>query len=36
MLTDGELTKLQRLAEAKGLPLGTVAYEFVGRALARR
>ena len=36
MLTDGELTKLERLAEAKGLPLGTVAYEFVGRGLARR
>ena len=36
MLTDGELTKLQRLGGEKQLPLGTVAYEFVGRGLARR
>jgi len=34
MLTDSELTKLERLA--KGLPLGTVAYEFVARGLARQ
>lgn len=36
MLTDGELAKLERLAEEKSLPLGTVAYEFVARGLARR
>jgi hypothetical protein len=36
MLTDGELAKLHRLAEEKTLPLGTVAYEFVARGLARR
>jgi hypothetical protein len=36
MLTDAELAKLHRLAEEKNLPLGTVAYEFVGRGLARR
>ncbi|HTF32187.1 MAG TPA: hypothetical protein VK714_00635 [Myxococcota bacterium] len=36
MLTDGELAKLHRLAEEKVLPLGTAAYEFVARGLARR
>jgi hypothetical protein len=36
MLTDDELAKLKRLAREKGLPVGTVAYEFVGRGLARR
>jgi hypothetical protein len=36
MLTDGEFAKLQRLAEERNLPLGTCAYEFVGRGLARR
>jgi hypothetical protein len=36
MLTDEELAKLHRWAEERDLPLGTVAYEVVGRALARR
>ena len=36
MLTDGELARLERLADAKALPLGTVAYQFVARGLARR
>lgn len=36
LLTDDEIAKLQRWAEERDLPLGTVAYEIVGRALARR
>jgi len=36
MLTDAELATLHRLADEKGLPFGTVAYEIVARALARR
>jgi hypothetical protein len=36
MLSDAELEKLRRLADEKDLPLGTVAYEFVGRGLKRR
>ena len=36
MLTDAELAKLQKLADEKELPLGTVAYEFVARGLKRR
>ena len=36
MLTDGELARLQRLAQAKRLPLGTVAYGVFARGLARR
>jgi len=36
MVTDGELAKLHRLAQERNLPPGTVAYEFVGRGLARR
>ena len=36
MLTDGELVKLEKIAGKRGLPLGTAAYEIVGRALARR
>ena len=36
MLTDTQLAKLQKLAHEKDLPLGTVAYEFVGRGLKRR
>jgi hypothetical protein len=36
MLTDAELEKLRRLADEKDLPVGTVAYEFVGRGLKRR
>ena len=35
MVTDAELAKLQRLAEARGLPFGTVAYDLLGRALRR-
>jgi hypothetical protein len=34
-LTDAELAKLERLAEEKDLPLGTVAYEIVVRTLRR-
>jgi hypothetical protein len=36
MLTDGELAKLHHLADERNLPLGTAAYEFVARGLARR
>jgi hypothetical protein len=36
MLTDDEILKLEELAEKRGLPIGTAAYEIVGRALARR
>jgi hypothetical protein len=36
MLTDAELATLNRIAKASDLPLGTTAYEIVGRALARR
>ncbi len=36
MLSDAELKKLRRLAHEKDLPVGTVAYEFVGRGLKRR
>ena len=36
MLTDAELARLHRLADEKGLPFGTVAYELVARALIRR
>jgi hypothetical protein len=35
LLTDAELVKLQRLAEARELPLGTVAYELLERGLRR-
>lgn len=35
MLTDGDLAKLQRLAESKGLPVSTVAYELLDRGLRR-
>jgi hypothetical protein len=35
MLRDDELAKLRRLADERNLPLGTVAYEFVARGLAR-
>ena len=35
MLTDGELANLHRLAEFRELPPGTVAYEFVAKALRR-
>ncbi len=36
MLTDAELAALSRIAKASDLPLGTIAYEIVGRTLARR
>ncbi len=36
LLTDDELSKLEEIAEKRGLPIGTAAYEIVGRALARR
>ena len=36
MVTDGELAKLEQLAKERELPLGTVAYEIVERALRRR
>ena len=35
-LTNAELAKLQKLADEKELPVGTVAYEFVARGLRRR
>ena len=35
-LRDAELAKLQRWAEERSLPVGTVAYEIVERALRRR
>ena len=35
-LTDGELAKLNRIAEDTEQPLGTVAREIVARALRRR
>lgn len=36
LLTDSELSKLECLARERDLPIGTAAYEIVGRALARR
>jgi len=36
LLSDGELAKLHRWANERKLPLGTVAYEIVERALRRR
>lgn len=36
MVTDAELAKLNRLAAHKRVPLGTVAYELLASALARR
>ncbi len=35
MLTDSEVEKLQRLATARGLPLGTHAYDLLSSALRR-
>jgi hypothetical protein len=35
-LRDTELAVLQRMAEKRDLPVGTVAYEIVARALRRR
>ena len=36
MVTDSEHTKLRRVARAKNLPVGTVAYEIFSAALSRR
>jgi hypothetical protein len=36
MVTDAELAKLHRMAEERELPFGTVAYQILARALARR
>ena len=36
MLLPAEMAKLQRIANERELPLGTVAYEIVARALGRR
>jgi len=35
-VTDVELAKLHRMTEDSGRPLGTVAYELLGRALRSR
>ena len=35
MLTDGELAKLEREAGRRGIPVSTLAYEFLGRAVRR-
>lgn len=34
-LTDAELSKLSALASERGLPVGTLAYEYIERALRR-
>ena len=34
-LTDGDLAKLGRLADERGLPLGTVAFEIISKTLRR-
>ena len=36
LLTDREIEQLRRLADQQDLPTGTLAYEIVRRALARR
>ena len=36
MLTDAELAKLNRLADAEQLPNATLAYQFFSGALSRR
>jgi hypothetical protein len=36
LLTDSELAKLHRVAKAKDLPFGTVAYQIVSSSLSRR
>jgi hypothetical protein len=36
MLTDGEFAQLEAIAKERALPVGTVAYEIVERALRRR
>jgi len=35
MLRDAEMAKLERLAKARELPLGTMAYELLAPALRR-
>jgi hypothetical protein len=35
LVTDAELLALERLAQAREMPLGTVAYELLARALRR-
>jgi len=35
-LTDAEIEAIRAIAEARGLPLGSVVHELVARALARR
>ena len=36
MVTDAELDKLERMADDKQLPVSTLVYEIVSRALKRR
>ena len=36
MVTDSELVRLTRLADAAGRPVGTLAYEIFARGLRRR
>jgi len=36
LVTDGELVELQRLADARGVPIAAIIYEAVKRTLARR
>jgi hypothetical protein len=36
LLTDREIGQLRRLADQEDLPTGTLAYEYVRRALKRR
>lgn len=36
MLTDAEIAALRDLADSKGLPTGTAAYQIMARALRRR
>ena len=35
-ITDAELAEVERLADQRREPLGTILYEIVGRALRRR
>ena len=36
MLTDGELRTLEHLADSRGLPIATAAYQILARSLRRR
>ena len=36
MLTDGEMDALRAVADEKGLPFGTAAYQVIARSLRRR